>query len=144
MARIFLIEQQIIVREAIRHFLFPEHEVVISDEWPTSEDILTHEAAIIDTVTLARLGQNQKDVASLLAQAKIWTLWLHPKDEKPPDSEGTQAVVQKPLDPKLLASVLDDLLGAQLVARAGAKDKPIIELTEVVQADDNQPGKETN
>ena len=102
MARILLIEQQVIIREAIRHFLFPEHVVVVSEEWPSAEKMLTHEAAIIDLETLSRLEQNPETVEALLAEAKIPTCWLSREGQPLPESEATRIVVQKPLDPQAL------------------------------------------
>lgn len=146
MAKILLIEQQVIVREAIRRFLSPRHIVVTSDEWPTAQTILSYEAAIFDTVTLSRLEQNQKEVETMLSHAKMPSLWLYPEGGTRPDPSPGQVSVQKPLDPKRLASALDDLLGVEMKTRDSGQDhretSSIIELTDVVEEEEDPSAEE--
>ena len=116
--------------------------MIASEEWPSAEKMLTHEAAIIDLETLSRLKQNRETVEALLAEAKIPTCWLSREGQPLPESEATRVVVQKPLDPKLLADALVDLLGARVEARN--EPHPIIELTEVVEDDNDSSAKDTD
>jgi len=144
MARILLIEQQVIVREAIRHFLFPEHEVAPREEWPTDQGMLGHAAAIVDVETLATMKVSQHEAAAELATAQIRTLWIYPEGATLPESSTTQVIVRKPLAPELLANALQALLGEQSAARDPAPGNTPIALTEVIDEPKDAAAEETN
>jgi len=137
MARILLIEQQVIVREAIRRFLFPEHEVLASDRWPTSEELRAHDLAVIDTATLLRMDENREDVEAQLDQAQIPAVWLGSEDSGLPESDATRVFLRKPLEAKAFRSALHDLCAARMKSGGADNDtqepERIIELTDVIE-----------
>ncbi len=48
MASILIVESHPILREALRQFLFPEHQTVTRDRWAGPGDLQRHDLVIVD------------------------------------------------------------------------------------------------
>ena len=62
MGNILIIVERAIVREAMRHFLFPEHRATTSDCWSAQEDSQSHDFVIVDREGLEEGGLNTAEV----------------------------------------------------------------------------------
>ena len=149
MASILIIERHPILREALRQFLFPEHQTVTRDRWSEEGDLQRYDLVIVDRETLDEGGGATGEVLRALQHLRIPSVWLHrgrAPSLKPARLTGT---VAKPLEGPALEVAVRSLLGTASApeSRRGAQpraDEPrdaaggIIELTEVVA----EPGSE--
>ena len=156
MASILIIESHPILREALRQFLFPEHQTVVREGWSVPADLKGHDLVIVDRESVEDGGG---ELLRALQRLKIPSVWLH---QGPPPSlkpARLTAAVAKPLEGPALEAAMRSLLentspsGTRRLAtdetpgdgapedhvpRAGPADGGIIELTEVVE----EPGSE--
>lgn len=134
MASILLLEHQTIVRDAIRHFLFPQHIVTAVRQLPASEELASYDAVIIDTETLAELDRQRDEVASLLARLNLPAVWVCPPETAMPEADAAGVFVAKPLEPQTFGGAVAQVLPAKTEGEP-ANERPadgerIIELTE--------------
>ena len=146
MASILLIENQAIVRDAIRHFLFPQHDVVPIGQTPSPEDLRDCNLVIIDTETLRALNQSRETVETILAGANVPALWMCPAGASLPESHARSIFVAKPLDAEVFRSAVEELVAARIEAESTEEShtdaERVIELTEVIE--EGSPDEETN
>ena len=152
MASILIIESHPIVREALRQFLFPEHQTVVREGWSDPADLKGHDLVIVDRESVEDGAAGE--LLRALQRLKIPSVWLH---QGPPPSlkpARLTAAVAKPLEGPALEAAMRSLLentspsgtlGSAAeeppgddVSGADPADGEIIELTEVVE----EPGSE--
>lgn len=142
MASILIIESHPILREALRQFLFPEHQTVVREGWSVPADLKDHDLVIVDRESVegsAAAGE----LLRALQRFKIPSVWLH---QGPPPSlkpARLTAAVAKPLEGPALEAAMRSLLentspSGDDVSGADPADGEIVELTEVVE----EPGSE--
>ncbi len=142
MASILIIESHPILREALRQFLFPEHQTVVREGWSVPADLKGHDLVIVDRESVEG-GGAADELLRALQRLKIPSVWLH---QGPPPSlkpARLTAAVAKPLEGPALEAAMRSLLGntspsGDDVSGADPADGEIIELTEVVE----EPGSE--
>ena len=153
MASILIIESHPIVREALRQFLFPEHQTVVRDGWSDPADLKGHDLVIVDRESVED-GGGAGELLRALQRLRIPSVWLH---QGPPPSlkpARLTAAVAKPLEGPALEAAMRSLLEntspsgtlgpateeppGDDVSGADPADGEIIELTEVVE----DPGSE--
>ncbi len=146
MASILIIESHPILREALRQFLFPEHQTVVREGWSGPTDLEGHDLVIVDRESVEDGGGGE--LLRALQRLKIPSVWLH---QGPPPSlkpARLTAAVAKPLEGPVLEAAMRSLLEntSPSGTRRPATDEPpadddsgaepadgeIIELTEVV------------
>lgn len=154
MASILIIESHPILREALRQFLFPEHQTVVREGWSDPTDLKAHDLVIVDRESVQD-GGGAGELLRALQRLKIPSVWLH---QGPPPSlkpARLTVAVAKPLEGPALEAAMRSLLEntspsgtsrpvtdeppADDVPGAEPGDGEIIELTEVVE----EPGSET-
>lgn len=146
MAGILIIERHPILREALRQFLFPEHQTVTRDRWTGSGDLQRHDLVIVDRETLEE-GGGTVEALRALQRLKVPSVWLH-RGPAPSLKPGRLTeTVAKPVEGPALESAVRSLLEAASAPRKQARRRPdeppvdepegdgggIIELTEVVE-----------
>ena len=142
MASILIIESHPIVREALRQFLFPEHQTVVRDGWSDPADLKGRDLVIVDRESVED-GGAAGELLRALQRLKIPSVWLH---QGPPPSlkpARLTAAVAKPLEGPALEAAMRSLLentspSGDDVSGADPADGEIVELTEVVE----EPGSE--
>ncbi len=149
MASILIIERHPILREALRQFLFPEHQTLARDRWAGPGDLQRYDLVIVDRETLEEGGRTV-DALRALQRLKVPSVWLH-QGPAPSFKPGRLTeTVAKPVEGPALESAVRSLLGAAPVSRKRPRRRPdepaadeptggIIELTEVVEETD--PGE---
>ncbi len=153
MASILIIESHPIVREALRQFLFPEHQTVVREGWSDPADLKGHDLVIVDRESVED-GGAAGDLLRALQRLKIPSLWLHQGPPPPLKPARLTAAVAKPLEGPALEAAMRSLLEntSPSGTRRSATEEPpgddvsgadpaggeIIELTEVVE----DPGSE--
>jgi hypothetical protein len=146
MTSILLIEDQAIVRDAIRHFLFPQHNVVPIGRTPTPEELRDCNLVIIDTETLPTLNQSRDEIGAVLAEANVPAIWICPEGASLPESDARSIFTAKPLDAEVFRSAVEKLVAtqpdAETMREPHADAEHIIELTEVIG--EGSPDEETN
>ena len=151
MASILIIESHPILREALRQFLFPEHQTVVREGWSGPTDLKGHDLVIVDRESVEDGGG---ELLRTLQRLKIPSVWLH--QGPPPSLKPVRltAAVAKPLEGPALEAAMRSLLESTSssgtprsateeppgddVSGAEPADGEIIELTEVVEG----PGSE--
>ena len=152
MASILIIESHPILREALRRFLFPEHQTVAREGWSGSEDLQGHDLVIVDLDALEEDG-GADALLRAFQRLGIPSVWLHQGDAPALRPGRLTAAVAKPVEGAALEAALRSLLeprpsrprsrsGARPPAvppsgddspEAEAPDGGIFELTEVVE-----------
>ena len=158
MASILIIESHPILREALRQFLFPEHQTVVREGWSVPTDLKGHDLVIVDRESVED-GGDAGELLRALQRLKIPSVWLH--QGPPPSLKPVRltAAVAKPLEGPALEAAMRSLLentsppGTRRsvteeppaddapedhVSGAEPADGEIIELTEIVE----EPGSE--
>ena len=154
MASILIIESHPILREALRQFLFPEHQTVVREGWSVPADLKGHDLVIVDRESVEDGGGGAGELLRALQRLKIPSVWLH--QGPPPSLKPVRltAAVAKPLEGPALEAAMRSLLGntspsgtrgqatpeppgddapGDDVSGAEPADGEIIELTEVVE-----------
>jgi len=150
MASILLIEHQALVRDAIRHFLFPQHDVTPVTQSPTLDELRSYDLVILDVETLPRLNQTHEQFASLLAEAKVPAVWMCSPETPVPESGPTRVFVTKPLEAEVFRRAIAELVVEQpgSEARGDEDGEQIIDLTDVIAEEPDEetesPDEETN
>ncbi len=155
MASILIIESHPILREALRRFLFPEHQTVVRERWSGSSNPEGCDLVIVDHETLRNQG-DADELHRTLQRLGIPGVWLHqgaPPSLKP---GGLAATVAKPLEGAALEAAMQSLLEGRRprtpAASRPAPDTPppeqgrpgggTIELAEVVDEVDSRESDE--
>ena len=153
MASILIIESHPILREALRRFLFPEHQTVAREGWSGAEDLQGHDLVIVDAEALEEGGGGADALLRALQRLRMPSVWLHGGDAPVLRPGRLAAAVAKPVEGAALEAALRSLLeprpsrpGSRSGSRppadppsgdespeAGAPDGEIFELTEVVE-----------
>ncbi len=154
MASILIIESHPILREALRQFLFPEHQTTVREGWSGPTDVKGHDLVIVDRESLEDGGGPVDELLRTLQRLKIPSVWLH-RGTPPALKPARLAVtVAKPLEGPALEAAMRSLLEMKPASgtRRLASDEPpeddlsgdgpadgeIIELTEVVEESDSR------
>lgn len=148
MASILIIESHPILREALRQFLFPEHQTVVREGWSGPADLEGHDLVIVDRESVED-GGGAGELLRALQRLKIPSVWLHQGPQPSLKPARLTAAVAKPLEGPTLEAAMRSLLEntSSSGTRRPATDKPpgddvsgaepadgeIIELTEVVE-----------
>ncbi len=151
MASILIIESHPILREALRQFLFPEHQTLTRDRWAGPGDLQRHDLVIVDRETVEDGGRTVEALRAL-QRLKVPSVWLH-QGPAPPFKPGRLTeTLAKPVEGPALESAVRSLLEDAPAPRKRARRRPdetpvdepadgggIIELTDVVEEGD--PGE---
>ncbi len=148
MASILIIERHPILREALRQFLFPEHQTLTRDRWAGPGDLQRHDLVIVDRETVEEGGRTVEALRAL-QRLRVPSVWLH-QGPAPSFKPGRLTeTLAKPVEGPALESAVRSLLDAPPVSRKRAARRPeeppaeepagdgIIELTEVVEEPDH-------
>ena len=109
MASILIIESHPILREALRQFLFPEHQTVVQEGWSVPADLKDHDLVIVDRESVEGSAA-ASELLRALQRFKIPSVWLH---QGPPPSlkpARLTAAVAKPLEGPALEAAMRSLL----------------------------------
>ena len=142
MGSILIIEGHPILREALRQFLFPEHQTATWERWAGPEGLQRYDLVIVDRETLEQGGSTTTEVLRALQRIRITSVWLHQGPVPSLRPGRLTATVAKPLDGPALEAAMRSLLEPGPEPKPGARppagqppggDAGIIELTEVVE-----------
>lgn len=139
MASILLIEHQALVGDAIRHFLFPQHDVVPATELPTADELRSYDLVILDSETLPRWNQTKEQFASLLDRAEVPAVWMCPATESVPEEEPNRIFVAKPLDAEIFRRAVAQFAGQAVVDTAEEADEDSGEQDSDEESPDDEP-----
>ena len=142
MGSILIIEGHPILREALRQFLFPEHQTATWERWAGPEGLERYDMVIVDRETLEQGGGTTTEVLRALQRKGLPSVWLHQGPAPSVRPEKLTATVAKPLEGPALEAAVMSLL--EKGSEAGSAARPpageprsagagIIELTEVVE-----------
>ena len=141
MGSILIIEGHPILREALRRFLFPEHQTATWERWAGAEGLQRYDLVIVDRETVEQGGSTTTEVLRALQRIRIPSVWLHQGPAPSLRPGRLTAMVAKPLEGPVLEAAVRSLLETGSEAKAEARPSPgqpraaadIIELTEVVE-----------
>ena len=160
MSKILVIQPYRMLQQAIVFFLFPAHEVQVTEAVPESLSANDFDAVIVDAASLQETGGLDSKTIDAIQNWKVPTLWIESRESTQTPKRDKLVVVKTPIAKEALASSLAHCLKIPTAARGNgtprARDggKPqtkkddgssaatetlaVIELVDVVEDDPGQ------
>jgi hypothetical protein len=112
LGKILLVEPDRITKQAIRFFLFPDHEVEVLDdiEEANAKRLENLDVLIVDASSLRDIGKLTEEFPLLIQRSKVPTIWLEDDDGMQPVIEEKLFCITKPVKSDVFRKALDRLL----------------------------------
>jgi hypothetical protein len=143
-AKILLVEPSRILSQAIRLFLFPEHEVRVAERIERSEVSSLEEGdlLILDSAELRRRGWWSAELERAIQQSGVPVLWLEGDDAVQSPARERQAVLRKPIQRKEFQEAIASLRPGPASEKKQTRSSTASE--EKAPATRNPPGAESS
>jgi hypothetical protein len=112
MSRILVVEPQKILQQAIVWFLFPDHEVEVSENVLAKETVKDFDLAIVDAAALREVNLLSAQWSRAVEGWKMPTIWIDDAAGAPVPTGKHLVVLGRPMQRDVLLAALAKCLGA--------------------------------
>ena len=106
MSKILVIQPHRMLRQAITLFLFPAHEVQVTEAVPESLPASDFDAVIVDAASLRETTGLDAKTIDMIQNWRVPTVWIESSETTQTPKRDKLVVVQTPIDKEVLESSL--------------------------------------
>jgi len=125
MSKILVIQPHRMLRQAITLFLFPAHEVQVTESVPQSLPAGDFDAVIVDAASLRETTGLDAKTMDRIQNLTVPTVWIDSRESTQRPKRDKLVIVQAPIDKEKLQSALAHCLNSPITAkRNGTSTSP--------------------